>query len=89
MRSPATGIGFCKTEFHLPRGKTMVAHIRRFVLFRSICRRIIKMLTSGTHIYAVTGLETGSAPGPIGTGPGTKPVGTLCQPSIDIPNVNT
>ena len=27
--------------------------------------------------------------GPIGTGPDTKPVGTLCQPSIDIPNVNT
>ena len=22
-------------------------------------------------------------------GPGTRPVGTLCQPSIDIPNVNT
>ena len=64
MRSPATGIGFCKTEFHLPRGKTMVAHIRRFVLFRSICRRIIKVLTSGTHIYAYTGLGTGSAPGP-------------------------
>ena len=67
----------------------MVAHIRRFVLFGSICRRIIKVLTSGTHIYAVTGLGTGSAPGPIETGPGTKPVGTLCQPSIDIPNVNT
>ena len=67
----------------------MVAHIRRFVLFGSICRRIIKVLTSGTHLYAVTGLGTDSAPGPIGTGPGTKPVGTLCQPSIDIPNVNT
>ena len=89
MRSPATGIGSCKTEFHLPRGKTMVAHIRRFVLFGSICRRIIKVLTSGTHLYAITGLGTDSAPGPIGTGPGTKPVGTLCQPSIDIPNVNT
>lgn len=23
MRSPATGIGSCKTEFHLPRDKTM------------------------------------------------------------------
>lgn len=89
MRSPATGIGSCKTEFHLLRGKTMVAHIRRFILFWSICRRIIKVLTSGTHIYAVTGLGTGSAPGPIGTGPGTKPVGTLFQPGIDIPNVNT
>ena len=89
MRSPATGIGFCKTEFHLPESKTMVAHIRRFLLSGSICRRIIKVLTSGTHIYAVTGLGTGSAPGPIGTGPGTKPVGTLCQPGTDIPDVNT
>ena len=50
---------------------------------------VIKVLTSGTHIYAVTGSRTGSAPGSIGTEPGTKPVGTLCQPSIDTPNVNT
>ena len=61
MRSPATGIGSCKTEFHLPRGKTMVAHIRRFVLFGSICRRIIKVLTSGTHIYAITGSKQASS----------------------------
>lgn len=67
----------------------MVAHIRRFVLFRSICCRIIKVLTSGTHIYAVTGPGTGYAPDPIGKGPDTKPVGTLCHPGIDIPDVNT
>lgn len=65
MRSPATGIGSCKTEFHLPGGKIMLAHIRRFVLFWSICRRIIKVLTSGTHIYAYTGLETVSVPDPL------------------------
>ena len=65
MLSPATGIGSCKTEFHLPIGKAMVvAHIRRFILFRSICRRVIKVLTSGNHIYADTGLGTGPAPDP-------------------------
>lgn len=87
MQSPATGIGSCKTEFHLPIGVTIVAHIRRFDLFRSIWCRVIKVLTLGTHIYADTGLGTGPAPAPLGAG--TKPVGTLCQPSIDIPNVNT
>ncbi len=85
MRSLATGIGSCKTEFHLPKAKVLVAHIRRFIFLIFVTGKI-KVLTSGTHIHAETGLETGSAPS---EGLGTKPVGTLCQPSKDIPNVNT
>lgn len=89
MRSPATGIGFCKTEFHLPRAYLWWLISADSSCFGVFAAGVIKVLTSGTHIYAVTGLGTGSAPGPVGTGPGTKPVGTLCQPSTDIPNVNT
>ena len=86
MRSLATGIGSCKTEFHLPKVKSIGgSHPQIYLL--NICYRVIKVLTSGTHIHAETGLRTGLAPSPVG--PGTKPVGTLCQPNMDIPNVNT
>ena len=67
----------------------MKAIVQRWTKRKYFCSMMIKALTSGTHFPCCTGLGTGSAPGPIETGPGTKPVGTLCQPSIDIPNVNT
>lgn len=53
MRPPATGIGYCKTKFHLPGGKAMAARIRRFILFRSIRCRVIKVLASGVHTHGI------------------------------------
>lgn len=49
---------------------------------------IIKVLTSGTHLPCRTG--SGQVQHlPRKDGASTEPVGTLCQPSMDIPNVNT
>ena len=64
----------------------MKAIVQRWTKRKYFCSMMIKALTSGTHFPCCTGLGTGSAP-PQKKG-GTKPVGTLCQPSMVAPNIN-
>ena len=85
MRSLTTGIGSRKTEFHLSYVFIWWLISADLFYFRSIRHRVIKVLTSGTHIHEDTGWKTGQ---PLPR-QGTKPVGTMCQPIMDIPNVNT
>ena len=59
MRSPTTGIGSCKTEFHLPK-KQYGAHIRSFYCY-CLCTKSLVRLQQGSS-FAVIVIYTSILP---------------------------